>query len=482
MKSKLFAVIMLVSLLFAFAAPANVQAAAYGLTFTTSITYQNVSASPATIGLTFYATQSGTGIPITRPELPSMAASSLFIGSLTELGTGFNGSAVMTSNVPVVATLVQLPPSGSTVKVRPLSNGMAEGSSYVLVPTVLKNTFNKHSMVSIQNVDGVAADLTVTFKPVSGSNIVVPVNNLPSGSAYFVNMATAAEITAASFNGSLTVQSVKHGTSTPGAVVVVSMELGITNDEAYAFDGFTVGANKIYMPSAFCKWGAYDNVSSAFAVQNFEAAGGADAVVTVTYSNGHVDGPVTIAPGAKGSFPGCGISGTLNGVDFLGSAVIESTGGRIVAIGKVGGDGGYSTAYSGFAQGYSKITMPYVRWSQTQYTTGSRQQVNIAIQNVGNAEIGAGVIQIKYYDVNGLLVGTDTNPSAIPVYGKYSSNAFKLGSAGAEFGYAVAGVIGGGAVVEAPSGTALAVIGRVCTYNTSLGVAACEDYNGIPIQ
>lgn len=483
MKSKLLIVFVMIAMLSVLVAPSSVQAAAYGLAFTTSVTYQNVSTAESTIDFVFYPGGNGTGIPINRPNLPAMAASSLFVGGLTEIDPGFQGSAVLMTSEQVAATLVQLPPSGSAVKVRPLSNGIGQGSDYVLVPTVLKNTFGKHSVWSVQNVDGVGADLTITFNPVSGAPIVVDVTDLPAGAARYFDMSTAPEIVAASFNGSVTIEAVQTGTANPGSVIASALELGITNNEAYAFEAFTTGSGTVYMPSAFCKWGPTRKVSSAFAVQNTEPVGGADAVVNITWSNGNTDGPITIAPGGKASISGCGTTGTVNPENWLGSAILSSTGGEIVAIGKVGGDGGYSTAYSGFAGGFDSVAMPYVRWSQTQYLTGARQQVNIAIQNVGGADIAAGDIVISYYDATGALVGTDSNPALVAIGGKYSSNANKIaGGVGAEFGYAVAGVIGGGAVVTAPAGAQLAIIGRVCTYNTALGVAACEDYSGYPIQ
>ncbi len=62
-------------------------------------------------------------------------------------------------------------------------------------------------------------------------------------------------ITTPTFNGSVTIQAYEAGTTNPGSVVATSVELGITNDEAYAFEGFTTGSNTVYMPSAFCNWG-----------------------------------------------------------------------------------------------------------------------------------------------------------------------------------------------------------------------------------
>jgi hypothetical protein len=472
MKSRLLTVLAIAALvvgLFGFSTP--VQAAAYGTSFVTSVTYMNYGTGEAQLSFKFYAAGSSTGIDISRPNLGVNAASSLYVGGLAELASGFQGSGMIVSSQPLGATLVQLPPGGSAVKNRPLSNGFSGGASVVTIPTVLKNTFSSNSIFTIQNIAQTGADLTVEFIPVSGSPVVDTVTNLPSGAAKYYDMGTTPVIAAGSFNGSVRVTAKQTGTQNAGTIIATSLELSTSNNNAYAFEGTMVSGNAVYMPTAFCQFGAGGGINSAYAVQN--ASTSSNASVTVTYAGGGVDGPHNILPGAKLSFPGCGISGSVNTAGYIGAAVITSTGAQIVAMGKVGGNG-LSTAFVGIVNGSEKVLLPYVRWTTTHWTDGTRQQVNIAIQNVG-APIAAGALSVRFYDAAGTLAGTINNPSIIATGAKWSTNASTIN---AEFGYV--GTTGGGAVVQGPAGAQLAVIARAATY-IAPGVSAAEDYNGIPL-
>ena len=451
---------------------APVKAAAYGSQFVTSITYQNVGNAEATVSISFYPKSSSTPIVITQPALAAGAGTSLYVGGVSSVTTGFMGSAILSSNQPIVAILVQI--GSGTVKNRPLSGSFSAGSSYVLIPTVLKNMFGYNSVFSIQNVDvSAAADVTLKFVPVTGSPITHTISNLPAGSADYIDMGTFSAITSPTFNGSVQINSVKVGTTTPGAVVASSMELQVTGDLAYAFEGANQSAATVYMPSALCNFGPNANTTSAYAVQNTSTA---DIQVSVNYSNGNVDGPATLAPGAKKSFDGC-VTGNATG--FIGSAKITATGGEIVAVGKIYG-GGLSTAFLGFNSGGSKVALPYIRWTESQWVTGVRQRAYIAIQNVGAADLAAGTVAVKYYDKSGVLVGTHTL-GAIAAGAKANSNPTTIGAASAEFGAYPDGSYGGAAVVEGPTGSQLAVVVRIQSYAGG-GNSVGEDYQGVPIQ
>ncbi len=463
MKSKVFGVVLVLVLVFAGFTTTRVEAGAYNTQFTTSVTYQNVGTGPATINLVFYGEGSATGIPITLPELAPLAGTSIYVGSVGDIANGFKGSAVMSSNQPLVSTLVQVPAAGSGVSVRPMSNGFTSGSSYVLVPTVLKGSFGANTIVSVQNVDTGAADFKLIFVPTTGASITVNTAAIPAHATKYYDLGVMSVIPAG-FNGSLQVYATKAGTSTPGNVVASALELNITGSAAYAFEGASEFAKKIYMPSAICK--KY-NQDSSYAVQNTTIS---PIDVTVTYSNGIVDGPHTLAAGAKKSFVACNV----NPAGFIGSATVTATG-DIVAMGKIYG-GGMSTAFLGFASGAEKVALPYVRWTTAHWDNGTRQRAYIAIQNVGGA-LAAGTVSVKYYDKNGTLVGTDTL-GAIPAGGKVNSNAGNVGAL--EFGYYTNGSFGGSAIVEGPAGSKLAVIVRVQTADGALTVG--EDYSGIAIQ
>jgi len=460
MKIKFASVVLVLALLLG-GVFTSAQAGAYTTQFTTSVTYQNVGTGPATINLVFYSEASPTGIPITLPELAPLAGTSIYVGSIGDIVNGFKGSAVMSSNQPLVSTLVQVPKAGSGVAVRPMSNGFTSGSNYVLVPTVLKNTFGSNSIVSVQNVDAVAADFELIFVPVSGSSITVNTDGIPANATKYYDLGAMASIPAG-FNGSLQVYATKAGTTDPANVVASALELNITGTGAYAFEGASDFATTIYMPSALCKFNGVQ--TSSYAVQNTTAS---NVQVTVAYAAGGTAGPVTLAAGAKQSFNACDV----NTDGYIGSAVITATG-DIVAMGKVFG-GGLSTAFLGFNGGAAKVALPYVRWTTAHWADGTRQRAYIAIQNVGSA-LADGSVTVKYYDKSGTLVGTDTL-AAIPAGGKVNSNAGNVGAA--EFGYYTDGTFGGSAVVEGPAGSQLAVIVRVQSRVGANSVA--EDYSGI---
>jgi hypothetical protein len=252
------------------------------------------------------------------------------------------------------------------------------------------------------------------------------------------------------------------------------MELSTNGTGAMAFESVAEGATTVAMPSALCN--AFGGQNSAYAVQNTSLDTATS--VTVAYSNGvtHVQ---TIEPGSKKSFVACAAPGMPN--NFSGSATVTSTVTPIVAIGKVYGLG-LSTGFLGAPNGASKLALPYVRWTQTQYETGQRQRTFIAIQNVGGAEIPANSITISYVNRDGVEVVAHTIGTALASGAKVNTNPyFSASPDAAEFGYV--GGFGGGAIITCTAPNCeLVAVARVTSRVPAAGTTVGEDYNGIPIQ
>jgi hypothetical protein len=451
----------------------SAQAYAYGSDFISTIHYQNIGDSTANVSLVIYG-QDGS-VEATHPvtQLAPGGATSLYAGSISGLDSGFTGSAVLSSDQPLATTIAQV--NSGSVKNQPLSNGFSAGSDSVLIPTVLKNQFYFNSVFSVQNVDSTAADLTFTFKTIDGAEIVETINDIAPYASYVVDMGATSMIHSVAFNGSVFIEAVQAGTSTPGSIVASSMELQYNGNNAYAFNGVPSSetSTRIYMPTAVCKFGPTRDSTSAYAIQN---PNDTSVDVTVKYSNGHVDGPYRIAPYAKRSFDGCSAN---NPVGFLGSATVTATN-NVQAVGKVYG-GGLYPAHLGFTSGSDEIALPFVRWTEANWLNGTGQRSYIAIQNIGSSTIPAGGISVNYYDKDGNLVGTHQINSSVAVGGKVNSHPYYLGSVGAEFGTYSDGSSGGGAIVVGPNGSQLAVVVRVQKY-TGGGNSVGEDYEGIPIN
>ncbi len=440
---------------------------AYNASFTTSVTYQNVGTGDAAVSFQFYPENSGT--PITyNTTLPQNAGASLYMGNVAAVSAGFKGAGVLSSDQPVVATLVQIS-ADPDVQNRPLSNGFESGSPDVLLATVLKNKFNATSIFSVQNASTGPVDLDITFynaDNLAAAPITIEHNGLPAGAAKYFDMGQIPQIADAVFNGSAVIEAT-------GNVVASVLELGTNNGNASAFEGVTGGSTTVYMPSAICN--AFGGQNTSYAVQNTSQSSSAN--VTVNYSNGATANAVVPA-GAKQSFVTCNATGMSAG--FSGSATISSTGADIVVIGKVYGTGLY-TAFLGATAGDQELALPYVRWTESQWFPGGRQRTYIAIQNVGSA-LGAGTVTAKYLDKDGNVVGTHTLP-AIASGAKVNTFAKDPGVVGNaadlnEFGYA-GGQFGGSVIIEGPPGSQLVAVARVASAAPFGQVG--EDYNGIGV-
>jgi hypothetical protein len=473
MKVKLFTLFVALALVFAGFTPINVHAQAYSTKFTTSITYQNVG-TVATTGLLvqFYATPSTTTpITINRPNLNAGESTSLYIGNLTEIADGFQGSAIIISDQPLLATLVQIPQGSTTVFVRPLSNGFSEGAATALIATVLKNTYGAHTKFSIQNIDSQLNNVNIKFYNTSAS-LVHEINQaVESGASYYVDASNVSEL-GASFNGSV-VATAKRADTTDGKIVGSAMELDITGTGAKSFESVATGAATLYMPSALCD--VYGGQRTSYAVQNTSLTTATD--VTVTFNPGGLSVTKNIGAGAKASFSAC----DTVAAGFVGSATVTSTATPVIAVGKAYG-AGLSTAFLGAPNGVAKLAMPYVRWApDAYYLNGSRQRTYIAIQNVGSAEIPAGSITLTYTDSFG-HTGTHTYASALAVGAKFNSNASNAGLTWFGMAEPPAAGYGGGVTINCTApGCQLIAIARVSTYVPATSSTAAEDYNAMPI-
>jgi hypothetical protein len=473
MKHKAFSLAVMLTLILSAMHTSYVSAQAYTTTFSTSITILNVSGSTAQYVVSLYSSPTTTSpITVSQPDLPAGAGTSLFVGSLSSVPAGFRGSAIIQANARLLATAVQVPQGSATVKNRPMSNGFEAGSSSAVIATFLKQRFDQNTIVAIQNTDTANNNVTVSIYDATNPSappVQVTQNDLAPGAAFYLDAGTLSSVPS-NFSGSMTISAVRSSGGGNGSIVASAMELNIAGTGASAFESVGTGANTVYMPSAICN--AFGGQNTAYAVQNTSLSTAAS--VTVTYSNGSVEGPITVNPGAKFSFQGC----TVNSAGFSGSARITSTGAPIIAVGKVIGTG-LSTAFVGATTGGRELALPYVRWSETQYSTGGRQRTFLAIQNVGSTDLAAGAVTVEYRDKTGAVVGTHSL-AAIPAGGKVNSNPSNVGSAASELGYYSDGTFGAGAIVRGPSGSQLVVIARVQSVVPGVNTVG-EDYNGLVI-
>lgn len=474
-----------------------------------SVTYQNVGVYDATVNVDFYAEGNGTGIPfnplgfesdgVTPKKLPGGAGASFFIGSVSGLSTPFRGSAVMSSDQPLVATVVQFSQQAG-MKTRMLSNGYRneDAASQYLVATALANKFSRTTVFSIQNAELQPVKATVKFYDADNAGNLASTKDfvIPAGSSKYIDMDNTATTGLPSvFNGSAIVQGVINDTTTPANVVAGASELYTNRDIGANFEGLPLSraSNTAYLATAICRRFGLDTY---YAVQNADLSQNASIKVQYYDTNGApktADGPYSIGPGQKKSITTCAPSSGANMANFTGSAKITSTGAKIVAIGKAQasqlspttGTVNLFTAFMGEPQGASKLALPFVRWANdTNYNstsnTGGKQRAFLAIQNL---ESTSSKVYVKYHDKAGTVVGSQL--LTIPAFSKGNSDAVTAGAVGksgmvaGEFGYYNDGSFGGAVTIEAhPDNATAKFIAIARVQHPGFG----EDYNAVPVQ
>jgi hypothetical protein len=447
----------------------SASAQAYYAHFTTSITYLNVgTATTTTLDLLFYADPADT-TPTSHslPALASGAASSIFIGSLSDVvvPAGFQGDAIMQSDQPMIVTLVQIPMNAGDVKNRALSNGFSVGAPQTLIATVLHNQFGSNTIFAIQNADSESNSVVITFYDTSAVQQYQITEDIAAGAPLYVDVGELAGFPNP-FNGSAVVVA-ERADNSPGSVVSSVMELDVAGVGLKAFEGVATGAQLLYMPSALC---SYRSQNTSYAVQNTSLVTATSVTVTFKDLGGAVY-PLTkaILPGAKASFAACEVMP----VGTLGAAVVESTITDVIAIGKAYG-GGLSTAFNGVESGFEQVALPYIRWaSDANWANGSQQRSYITIQNVGPALDAGDIVNIDYNDPDGVTQGT--HEYTVPAGGLATGAKF---NSNATFASQLLSVIGSKLVVLLLLQVLLAhLCSRSCFYTNSFNVFASEDYN-----
>lgn len=456
--------------------PSSALAEAYETDFVTAIAYQNIgSAATTSLILLFYDSPTDvTPLVIPRDNLAKGASASVQVGSI--FSSSFEGTAVMTADQPLAATMVQVPQSSPTslVKNRPLSNGFGGGSPTSRLGTVLNNTFEAHTIFSVQNAGSASTTVTVKFINTSAFQVHSMSQLLQPGAGWHIDASQVSQLDP-SFNGSVVIET----SGGAGEIVSSAMELdfGTGRIFAKAYEGVSQGAQTVFMPTAQCKYGTGTLTTTYYAVQNTSLTTSTD--VTVTYSNG-LSETKSVGNGAKASFGACLAAGMPEG--FLGSAIVTSDTTDVIVIGKVVGGGTISTAFVGFNSAPSSAALPYVRYAtMADFQAGVMGRTFIAIQNIGPDLPNGSQITVDYIDRDGNVAGTHTIdlPSGLAHGEKVNSSPATVGLV--PFGcYSGCTQFGGGAIVEGPGGSQMAVMARVNTYLPTGGIAS-EDYSGVLI-
>lgn len=466
------AIVVLLALLAVPVLSVYAQSATNDASWDSSITYYTPSDTGGTLQVSYYPEDGSAAIQADPITLQGHKAGSLYIGSVSGMPTTFAGSAVLSADVPIIATNVQFAAGGQGGEYgRLLYNGFQgdEAATTFYIPTVLRQVYGSTSMVAIQNAEN--SPITANLR------VYAPGSTTPTVDEDYAIPAQSSEILSASempgmpvgFTGSAVI-------SATGRVVASAQETDDAGRGAYAFEGVANGSNRFYMPTMLCN--VYGGQISYYAIQN---AGSVTATTSITFYNtaGAVVAtmpPTVIEAGNKLSVNPCD-EGVPAGTS--GSAVIESTGAPVIAMGKVKAPNGMATAFIGQAGGSTRVAMPYIRWAADPY---SEWRSYVACMNVGSAP--ATSVVAHYYDGNGNEVGSGhviaSTGDPLDVFIKRNTTA---PDAGALDGNGNFGISPYGGAVEVESDQPIVCLVRV-QRDVNLGATTrfAEDYNGTDVS
>jgi hypothetical protein len=309
---------------------------------------QNTSATAnASVTVQYIPGSSGTAYTAPAVTIAPGAAATFNQRDLAALGTKFVGSAIVTSDQPVVATVMQV---GETFKNMMGYNGFIAGSTTVNMPLIMANNNGFYTGFQVQNVGTASTDITVDY----GANIAgafAPANDtatLAAGaSATFLQNTGQFGPAAGKYVGSATIT-----TTGEPVVAIVNQVKGGTTPLGTAYNGFDPAAatERTSAPLIMANNNGY---YTGIQVMN---VGSAAVNVTVTYGPnlaGAYGPPVetaTIQPGD--SYNSIQNAGAWTGNKYVGSLVASApAGSQIVMIVnqvKPGTGGDTFMTYDGF--------------------------------------------------------------------------------------------------------------------------------------
>jgi hypothetical protein len=338
--------------------------------YTSGFQLQNLDPATANVTINYYA-QDGSLAGSAGDTINGNSSKTYF--PLSAVSSGFNGSAVVSSDRPLAAITNVLT---SDLLGGASYSGSTGGAATVSLPLVMKANFGYSTWFNVQNAGSSAADITVAY---SGQGACNQVATIQPGAAATFDQSTNGCLPAG-YVGAATVTNA--GTNQP--LVAVVMEILAGGKSLLAYNGFTSSdsATKPIMPLVSS---GYFGSITGIQIQN---TGGSSTDVTVNYtpSSGFpgtaCSETKSIAAGSSTTFflplpGGCGAS-------FVGSAVVvtnTATMPLVAIVNQINSNNKTASAYSGInpALGTGSVSLPLIMDRNFGYFTG------ISVANVGSS-------------------------------------------------------------------------------------------------
>ncbi|MBN1452883.1 MAG: hypothetical protein JW963_17830 [Anaerolineales bacterium] len=273
---KLSFALLAVMLMATFAVPVLAQ---YNFAMDVGINLANLDPNnEANIVVSYYPMGTGTSTDIPDTIAAGGAAKYYPI----PVGSGFNGSAVVSSDRPIAAIVNEISSAyGGSY------NGFSSGSTDVAAPIVMRNNGGYSTEISIQNTGSSTADVDVVFSAGNyGNDYTMPTFQIEPNRVYRIYQGDQADL------GTRFVGSAQISSGEPLAVVV--NQINNTNRTLLVYSAAAQGFTTIAVPQVQNNNGGYD---TGIQVQNVDAT--RPATITVTYGPNAAPGGTAFTPGVQ---------------------------------------------------------------------------------------------------------------------------------------------------------------------------------------
>lgn len=357
-----FVVVALVAMALPFAAYAQGPSGTYA----SGISCVNLGDAEATYNITFYDA-SGAQSGQLSGTISAGGNVQYFTPNVSEIPSGFLGSAVVSSDQPVACS-VNTQTSSGTTRVG-TSNGVSsdDTGSTLYATQVLNDLGGFTSYVAVQNASDSAADVTATFYDNTGSSVHSETETIPGNSSHVFYQDDGN--LPAGFIGSATFEAVDGTTPLAGTVNFFNDGSSADTAQFLSYNTFTSGANQVFLPR-LAKNISGLGYTSGFSCQNL-GPGSADVEMNVTFTDQSDGSTVTATLSRTGLSEGqawAAYLGNATGTDLdgvsrgYGSAVVNSTGGEVACtvnedVRAPFSNAGQGSTYSGISDGQQSTTM-----------------------------------------------------------------------------------------------------------------------------
>lgn len=342
----------------------------------TGFQVQNLSTtSPAQIDVTFYR-QDGTTLPPFQDTIPGGGSKTYFPldGSTgPNVGTAFNGSAIISSNQPVAAILNL---SGNNFAYLGSAMGLDSGSQTVGLPLIQKGNAGYETWFAVQNAGSAPANVTINFTPGLAGSAATRTATIPPGASATFDTSQIAEL-GTRFVGSATITS-----NQPVVSMVNQTGLGQFRN-VLMYEGFSAadGATDLRLP-------LIQNANAGFFTGiNVQNTGSQPAQVTLTYGPNTVQGATPPAPRQFTLQPGAAETILQNAPTemgtgrYVGSATLTSNQPLVAVVNQIRAGANVGSAYEGTSAtaATQRVSAPLLMTNNGGFFSA------IQCQNVGNA-------------------------------------------------------------------------------------------------